>query len=71
MLFRSEMIALRRLSTKTYGLLMSVEPAVAALAGLALLGERLATRQWIGIVFVMIASVGTLGDDPAVSDQMP
>lgn len=66
-----EMIALRRLSTKTYGLLMSVEPAIAAVSGLMLLGEQLTTRQWLGIVFVMVASVGTLGDDPAVADQMP
>ena len=66
-----EMIALRKLSTKTYGTLMSAEPAIAALSGLALLGEHLSTRQWMGIAFVMVASIGTLGDDPAVADQMP
>lgn len=66
-----EMVALRKLSTKTYGTLMSAEPAIAALSGLALLGEQLSARQWIGIVFVMVASIGTLGDDPTVSDQMP
>lgn len=66
-----EMVALRTLSTKTYGTLMSAEPAIAALSGLLLLGQHLSTRQWVGIAFVMVASVGTLGDDPAVADQMP
>jgi inner membrane transporter RhtA len=66
-----EMIALRKLSTKTYGTLMSAEPAIAALSGLVLIGEHLSARQWIGIAFVIVASIGTLGDDPAVADQMP
>jgi len=66
-----EMVALRRLSTKTYGTLMSVEPAIAALAGLLLLGEHLALLQWVGIGAVMVASVGTLGDEPSVTEQMP
>jgi inner membrane transporter RhtA len=63
-----EMIALRRLATKTYGTLMSLEPAIAALAGLMLLGERLATLQWVAIVAVMIASVGMLGNEQGVAD---
>jgi inner membrane transporter RhtA len=66
-----EMVALRHLSTRTYGTLMSAEPAVAALAGLALLGERLTLLQWTGIASVMIASVGTLGGEPALQDQVP
>lgn len=66
-----EMIALRRLSTKTYGTLMSLEPALAALAGLLLLHERLTLVQWLAIGAVMIASVGTLGHEPAVTDQVP
>ncbi|MGE3958146.1 MAG: EamA family transporter [Vicinamibacterales bacterium] len=65
-----EMVALRRLTAKTYGTLMSLEPALAALAGLALLGERLSATQWSGIAAVMIASVGTLGHEPT-SDQVP
>ncbi|HUR32415.1 MAG TPA: EamA family transporter [Vicinamibacterales bacterium] len=66
-----EMIALRRLSTRTYGTLMSVEPALAALAGLVLLGERLTTRQWLAIGAVIVASVGTLGQESATADQVP
>ena len=37
---------------------MSLEPAAAALAGLVILGEQLTTRELIGIVFVMAASMG-------------
>ncbi len=54
-----EMTALARLPVRTFGVLMSLEPAVGALAGLALLGERLAVVQWAGIAAVILASVGT------------
>ena len=53
-----EMTALAQLPVR--GLLEApqrgLEPAVAALAGLALLGERLAPLQWAGIAAVMAAS---------------
>jgi len=55
-----EMIALRQLTTKTFGTLMSLEPAVAALAGLMVLNERLTLTQWLAIGAVMIASMGTV-----------
>jgi len=54
-----EMTALARLPVRTFGVLMSLEPAVGALAGLVLLGERLAPLQWAGIAAVILASVGT------------
>ena len=57
-----EMIALRQLTTKTFGTLMSLEPAVAALAGLVVLGERLTATQWFAIGAVMVASMGTVRD---------
>lgn len=59
-----EMRALRRLSAKSYGTLMSLEPALAALTGFLLLSERLSLLQWTGIVAVMIAALGTLGHEP-------
>jgi inner membrane transporter RhtA len=59
-----EMIALRQLATKTFGTLMSLEPAIAACAGLVFLNERLTATQWLGIVAVMIASMGTVRHDP-------
>jgi inner membrane transporter RhtA len=56
--YRLELEALRRLPTRVFGILMSLEPAVAALVGLALLGEALAGRQWLAIVLVVIACGG-------------
>ena len=53
-----EMVALRALPARTFSILMSLEPAVAALAGLAFLGERLLGTQWLAIVFVIVASIG-------------
>jgi inner membrane transporter RhtA len=57
-----EMIALRKLATKTFGTLMSLEPAIAALAGLVFLSERLTATQWLAIGAVMVASMGTVRD---------
>jgi inner membrane transporter RhtA len=53
-----ELEALRRLPARVFGVLMSTEPAVAALAGLVVLGERLSGRDWIAIGLVVAASVG-------------
>ncbi len=53
-----EMVAFKALQTRTVGVLMSLEPAVAALAGLALLGEHLSSWQWAGIASVIAASLG-------------
>ena len=58
-----EMIALRQLATTTFGTLMSLEPAVAALAGIVFLNERLTATQWLAIGAVMIASMGTVRND--------
>jgi inner membrane transporter RhtA len=55
-----EMIALRGLSKRTFGILVSLEPAVGALAGFAFLGEVLHPSQWLSIAAVMAASVGTV-----------
>jgi inner membrane transporter RhtA len=75
-----EMVALPRLPAKTFGTLMSVEPAFGALAGLVLLGEHLTLQQWGAIGAIVAASVGTTlsavqtrgpapqGADPTVGD---
>ncbi len=54
-----ELVALRRLRAATFGLLMSLEPAVAALAGILVLGQALHAVTLAAIVMVVIASVGT------------
>jgi inner membrane transporter RhtA len=53
-----EMEALRRMPTGVFGVLMSLEPAVAALAGFVLLGEGLNAREIVAILFVVAASAG-------------
>ena len=53
-----ELEALRRLPTGAFGVLMSMEPAVAALAGLVVLGEVLHAREWVAIGLVVAASAG-------------
>jgi inner membrane transporter RhtA len=54
-----EMIALRRLPQKVFGILVSASPAVGALAGFLVLGERLAAIQWLAIALVIAASSGS------------
>jgi inner membrane transporter RhtA len=55
-----EMYALTRLPTRTVGILMSVEPALGALLGLALLNEHLSALQWLAITAIIAASIGTV-----------
>ncbi|MGH2991974.1 MAG: EamA family transporter [Solirubrobacterales bacterium] len=56
-----ELEALRRLPEGTFGVLMSLEPGVAALAGLVVLGQDLSAAQVAAIVLVGAASAGALG----------
>ncbi|WP_144767329.1 EamA family transporter [Methylobacterium dankookense] len=57
-----EMFALRRLDRQSFGVMMSLEPAIAALAALIVLGEHLTALQWFAIACVIAASAGiTLG----------
>jgi inner membrane transporter RhtA len=53
-----ELEALRRISPPVFGVLMSLEPAMAALAGFVVLGQHLGTRALAGIALVIVASVG-------------
>ena len=53
-----ELEALRRLPVEVFGVLMSLEPAVAALAGFVVLGEELAARELAAILLVVAASAG-------------
>ena len=53
-----ELEALRRMPARVFGILMSLEPAVAALVGLVILGEVLDSREWTAIGCVVIACLG-------------
>jgi len=56
-----ELEALRRIPTSLFGVWMSVQPAVAALIGLAVLSQRLSAPEWAGIGCVVAASAGAAG----------
>ena len=61
-----ELKALRRIPPRVFGVLMSLEPAAAALAAMALLGEFLTPVQWTALACVVVASVGaTRSAEPA------
>ena len=53
-----EMVALTRMPTRTFGTLMSIEPAFGALSGLLFLNEVLSFVQWMAILCIIMASVG-------------
>jgi inner membrane transporter RhtA len=60
-----ELVALRRLPTALFGVIMSLEPAIAALLGFLILGQRLAVSGAIAISMVVLASTGAaLAGDP-------
>ena len=67
-----ELIALRRLAANVFGILLSLEPAVAALAGLLVLGQHLSAPQLLGMACVVAASGLVMGrrSGPA-SDHQP
>ena len=53
-----EFQALKRLSSRSYGILISLEPGVAALVGAILLGELIGLKGLIALACVMIAAIG-------------
>lgn len=56
--FSLELLALRRLTASAFGTLMSLEPAIALLAGLLVLGQVPSALAAVGILFVVIAGIG-------------
>jgi inner membrane transporter RhtA len=56
--YRLEMESLRRMPMRLFGVWMSAEPAVAALIGLAMLGQHLTVVEWLAICCVMAACAG-------------
>ncbi len=54
-----EMMALKRLPKESFGIMISMEPAVAALLAVVLLAEHLSVNQWLAIGLIVSASMGT------------
>jgi inner membrane transporter RhtA len=63
--YSCEMFSLTRLPARTFGILMSLEPAIAALSGLVFLRERLAPLQLLAIAAVILASLGAVATTSA------
>ncbi|MEN5016179.1 threonine/homoserine exporter RhtA [Erwinia sp. Eh17-17] len=67
-----EMVALTRLPARTFGTLMSLDPALAAISGMLFLGEVLTLVQWLALLAIIAASAGsTLTMRPARQPVIP
>ena len=67
-----ELTALRRITPRLFGILMSLEPAAAALAAVIVLREWLTFTQWLALVCVVAASVGaTRTSPPSLDEPLP
>ena len=66
-----ELVALRRLQPAVFSILMSLEPAAAALAAIVVLGEFLTPAQWVAMACVVAASVGATRSGRAFSEPAP
>ncbi|WP_425999577.1 EamA family transporter [Caulobacter sp. DWR1-3-2b1] len=66
-----EMVALKGIPKRSFGVMLSAEPAVGALAGLLILGEQLAALQWLAIGCIIAASAGTILTTPTEVEPAP
>jgi len=69
--YSCELVALRTLRPSVFSILMSLEPAAAALAGIVVLGELLTLRQWVAMACVVVASVGATASGRAQAAPAP
>jgi len=66
--YSCELVALRSLRPAVFGILMSLEPAAAALAAIVVLHEHLALVQWLAIACVVAASIGATRSGSALGE---
>ncbi|MFZ4721131.1 MAG: EamA family transporter [Ilumatobacteraceae bacterium] len=67
--FAAELAALRQITARAFGVLMSLNPAFAALAGFVVLDQRLGGMQIAGIALVVVASAATVSSTDAATDR--
>lgn len=58
--YAADLVALRRVPTQVFGVVMSVHPAMAALAGLVVLGQVLGAHEWAGIAIVVLVNAAAV-----------
>jgi inner membrane transporter RhtA len=70
-----ELVALRTVTARAFGILLSIDPAIAALAGLAVLGQQLSATEVIALLLVVAANAGSSWFDSKLnvltSDTLP
>lgn len=66
-----EMVALRQLRPAVFSILMSLEPAAAALAAIVVLEEFLTATQWLAMACVVVASVGATRSGRTLAEPVP
>jgi len=66
-----EMAALRTIRPSVFSILMSMEPAAAALTAMLVLGEFLTAWQWLAVACVVVASVGATRSGRVIADPVP
>jgi inner membrane transporter RhtA len=66
-----EMTALRTIRPAVFSILMSLEPAAAALAGIIVLQEFLSPLEWLAVGCVIVASVGATRGTTAIAEPVP
>jgi inner membrane transporter RhtA len=69
--YTCELVALRSLRPAVFGVLMSLEPAAAALAGLVVVGELLSPLQLVAMACVVAASVGATRSGTTIAEPVP
>jgi inner membrane transporter RhtA len=69
--YSCELVALRSIRASVFSILMSLEPAAAALAGMVVLREFLTWEQWLAMACVVIASVGATRSQRTFTDPAP
>jgi inner membrane transporter RhtA len=69
--YSCEITALRTIRPSVFGILMSLEPAAAALAGILVVHEFLAPMQWLAVACVVVASVGATRAESRLTAPAP
>ena len=69
--YSCELTALRTIRPATFSILMSLEPATAALAAILVLGEFLSALQWVAVLCVVAASVGATRSGQVIAEPVP
>jgi inner membrane transporter RhtA len=69
--YSCELVALRTIRPSVFGILMSIEPAAAALAGMLVVHEFLTPEQWLAVGCVIAASVGATRSESRLAAPVP